>query len=189
MGDTGKLAYKANGADAGKLAYKAAGSSVGQLVYKVMAGQTTQITFAWGSDGYDLDICAYWEGDPDMKVGFGYDTSTAEHIRGVFKIQYSGDVIAADDAEWVKVSKTVWSDGSRNFRVYLNFFGHYTGQYDLDKCTVIAAQMGGRTLIRRNVPCGIVDDSKAVPGRDPGVMITFDAEGNLDAIDLIPGGS
>lgn len=53
MGDLGKLCYKRNN---GNLAYKHGGSS---LVYKVESGDWTTVTFAWGADGKDLDICAF----------------------------------------------------------------------------------------------------------------------------------
>ena len=76
MSDIGKPCYKYND---GRPCYKKGGT---QPVYKISVGDWTQISFAWGSDGRDLDICAYWDGAPSMKMGYGYDTSTSEKVSG-----------------------------------------------------------------------------------------------------------
>ena len=67
MSDLGKLCHKANAAP---LAYKAGGD--GRLIYKAEALFKTLVTFSWDAAGRDLDICGYWLGCPDEKIGYTY---------------------------------------------------------------------------------------------------------------------
>ena len=183
MGDANKLCYKAND---GRLAYKASGDDAGKLVYKVDAGQLTTIAFAWAADGRDLDMCAYWTGAPDMKVGYGYlyTQDPTEFTSGAYYIQHSGDKRGTDDSEWVKIKMTPWSGGARTFDVHLNFFEYNSSAYPASKCTVIATQANGRSIILRDVACGTTYHSKALDS-DPGVRVTFDATGHLQSMEVI----
>ncbi len=174
MSDIGKLCYKSGGS---ALCFKHGGSA---LVFKVKAGDWTMVSFAWGSDGRDLDICAYWNGAPDMKMGFGYNTSTSEQVSGAYHILYSGDIKDTNASEWCKIKMDPWSSGSRTFTVHFNYWGH-DDDHPLDTCTVIASQQGGRTLIKRNVSCSTRSEEKAQVG-DPSVTVTFDAQGYLTSL-------
>lgn len=190
MADVGKLVYKASGIDAGKLCFKASGADAGKLVYKVDAGHLTTITFAWGADGKDLDMCAYWTGAPDMKVGYGYlyTQDPTEFTSGAYYIQHSGDKRGTNDSEWVKIKMAPWSAGARTFDVHLNFFGYDPSTYPANKCIVVASQENGGSIILRDVNCGTNDGSttgrKALI-RDPGVRVTFDETGHLQSMETI----
>lgn len=175
MGDLGKLCYKRNN---GNLAYKRGGSS---LVYKVEAGDWTTITFAWGADGKDLDICAYWDGASGMQMGYGHNTSTSEQVTDAYHIFYSGDITSSDASEWCKVKMSPWSgDGSRTFRVHFNFYG-YGEDYTGSTCSVIASQPNGKTLYKQGQACGTAK-GKAAQTSDPCCTVTFDATGKLIAL-------
>jgi hypothetical protein len=188
MAGVGKLVYRSSGNDAGKLCYKASGADAGKLVYKVDAGRLTTITFAWGTDGKDLDICAFWTGAPSMVMGYGYNTSKQEQISGAYHITYSGDERGTNVSEWVKIKMTPWSAGARTFDIHLNFFGYDPSTYPANKCIVVASQENGGSIILRDVNCGTNDGSttsrKALT-RDPGVRVTFDATGHLQSMEVI----
>ena len=179
MAESKKLCYSTM--QSGRpLCYKKNNSSR-PLIYKAAAGAETVISFAWGGDGRDLDICAYWEGASGMKVGFGWNTSTAEQVSGVYHIKYSGDVTSADASEWCKVRMKPWGDGSsRTFRVHFNFYGA-SEEYPASSCTVIASQSGGRTLVKSGQACSSSHGRKADTG-DPSCLVTFDASGKLVSI-------
>ena len=167
------------------LVFKSSGENAGKLVYKVAKGQQTTISFAWGKDGKDLDICAYWEAAPNMKAGWRWSsdwtqpTTVSTIVDGVtYTLGYSGDIRDTDASEWVKIEKSVWSKGSNSFRVYLNFYGYDASQYPATTCTVIAAQMNGPTkMLTAN--CGHRSGNRADPSQDPFVTVTFDATGKL----------
>lgn len=175
MGDAGKLCYKSGD---GRLAFKAAGADAGKLVCKVDAGQLTAIAFAWPSSGKDLDICAFWTGASDMKVGFRYNSAAAVYTRGAYYIEYSGDKRGVDDSEWVRIKMSPWSGGERTFDVHLNFYEYDSVDYPASTCTVIAAQENGPSIISRDVGCGTTFHREALES-DPGVRIAFDASGRL----------
>ena len=79
--------------------------------------------------------------------------------------------------------KTIWSQGPRTFRIHFNFFG-YSSSYPGSTCTVIAAQLGGQTLVKSDVACGTRASSEATTG-DPGVVVTFDESGRLQSVNSI----
>ncbi len=167
---------------AGALAYKKGGSA---LVFKTTGGDWATITFAWGSDGSDLDICAYWDGASSMKVGFNWNTSTAELVTSPYHILYSGDVKTPDSSEWCKIKMSPWSGNSnRTFKVHLNFYGYNANDYPAKTCVVIASQQNGSSLILNNVSCGTSAGSHASTNH-PGVAITFDAKGFLSGLTRI----
>lgn len=180
MADVGKLVYKASGNDAGKLCYKASDADAGKLVYKAQAGDWTMVTFAWSSKGNDLDICAYWTGAPSMAMGYGHNESTSEQISGAYHIFYSGDVRDTNSAEWVKIKMIPWSGGARTFKVHFNFWG-YSSSYPESECTVIASQINGPTIIKRNQACGTSYHSAATTG-SPSCTIEFDSTGRLVSV-------
>lgn len=180
MANEGKLVYKDGD---GRLAYKAAGDDAGQLAYKAAPGGWTTVTFAWGSDGKDLDICAYWDGANTMKMGYGYNTSKAEQVSGAYHIYYSGDIRAVDTSEWVRIKMSPWSGGVRTFRVHFNFFEH-SATYPATTCAVIAAQDNGASKVLFNVPCSGVYNRGALD-TDPGVKLTFAANGTLQSMEVI----
>ena len=181
--DAGKLVYKKSGSDAGKLAYKKSGSDAGKLIYKANLGGRTKVTFAWGSDGKDLDICAFWDAAPSLKVGYGYQ-SGGEHSSGAYHISYSGDIRGVDTSEWVEIEQRPWSGGPTTFTVYLNFFGYDAERYPASTCAVIAAQENGETKVLYDVPCGTTHGSKATSGHG-GVRLHFDSSGFLERMTTV----
>ena len=175
MSDLGKLCHSLS---ADNLAYKKDGE---ELVFKTKGGDWTVISYAWGSDGKDLDICAYWSGASDLQMGYGHNISTTEQVQGSYHIIYSGDITSTDASEWCKVKMKPWSQGERTFKVHFNYFGYDGDAYPLGTCTVIASQLGGETIIKRNVPCSTTQ-GKAATTSDPFVTITFDKSGNLASV-------
>lgn len=172
MSDLGKLCFKKTTQE---LCYK---KSTGELIYKSQGGDWTMVSFAWGSEGKDLDICAYWEGASSLQMGYGHNTSTSEQVSGAYHILYSGDITSTDASEWVKIRMKPWNSGTRTFKVHFNYYGYDAKSYPLATCTVIASQQGGKTLIKRNVQCA-TSKQKAAQTSDPGVTIVFDEKGSL----------
>lgn len=153
-------------------------------VYKVAAGGLTEISFAWGSDGNDLDICAYWDGT-DMKFGYDYNTGTSEYVypdadKGPYHVLYSGDIRSAGQTEWLKLKNTPWSLGAGTFKVHFNFYGH-SSSYPASTCKVIASQQGGRTIIKDAQNCS-TSSGRAANENDPYCVIVFDEHGNLTEV-------
>ena len=176
MSDAGKLCYK-HGDTA--LAYKHGGDA---LVYKADAVAATLVTFAWDGAGRDLDICGYWLGAEDDKIGYGWSTSKT-HETGAYHIEYSGDVTSEDGAEWARVWMTPWSaeEEERKFRVHFNFYGH-DEDHPTSVCTVIANQPGVKTLVKRDQPCGTAKGTKATTD-NPSCTVVFDALGRIVRIE------
>ena len=174
-----ELGHLCCSASSGSLVWKQGGAHEYSLVYKMRKGADTVISFAWGADGKDLDICAYWEAAPDMKAGWSWGSGGWISLDGVtYTLEYSGDIRDVDASEWVKIKKSVWSKGSNSFRVYLNFFGYNASLYPASTCTVIAAQENGPTkMLVAN--CGTRTSKRAEPSQDPFVTVTFDATGKL----------
>lgn len=172
MSSLGKLCHKKSSSP---LAYK---KDEGSLIFKVEPGDWTMISFAWGSEGKDLDICGYWSGASSLQMGYGHNTSKAEQVQDSYHILYSGDITSSDSSEWCKVKMSPWSKGERTFKVHFNYFGFDEEDYPLNTCTVIASQQGGETLIKRNVPCA-TSKGRAANTSDPCVTIAFDETGNL----------
>lgn len=179
MSDIGKPCYKHND---GNPCYKKGGT---QPIYKVSVGDWTQISFAWGSDGRDLDICAYWDGAPSMQMGYGYDTSTTEKVSGAYRILYSGDIRGEDSSEWCKIKMKPWSGGVRTFKIHFNYYG-YDSSHTANTCTVIASQIGGGTKVKRGQPCSTTAGRAAIggsgPDADPYCVVSFDETGKLIGI-------
>ena len=171
MSDIGKPCYKHND---GSPCYKKSGT---QPIYKVSVGDWTQISFAWGSDGRDLDICAYWDGAPSMQMGYGHDTSTSEKVSGAYHILYSGDIRGSDSSEWCKIKMKPWSGGVRTFKIHFNYYG-YDSSHTANTCTVIASQIGGGTFVKRNQSCS-TDSGRAANTNDPFCIVSFDETGKL----------
>lgn len=180
MSDLYKLCYKASGADVNKLCCKASGADANKLVYKAVAGDWTTVTFAWSSKGKDLDICAYWTGAPSMAMGYKHNTSTTEQISGAYHIFYSGDETGTNTAEWVKIKMAPWSSGDRTFKVHFNFYG-YSSTYPESKCIVIASQINGPTIIKRDQSCSTSPSNPATTS-SPYCTISFDASGRLTSV-------
>lgn len=182
MGDLHKLCY--HSAQDPSLCYKGGGDK--RLIYKVEPGAETTLTFAWGEDGKDLDICAFWDSAPDMKIGWHWNQTAGAHtttVDGViYSIDYSGDMRGTDDAEWVKVDKSSWSSGLNTLTIYLNFYSYDASTYPASTCTVIASQTNGPTKILENVNCGTRSGRRAEPGTDPYVTIAFDLTGKLVSV-------
>ena len=172
MSDVGKLCHKA-GADA--LAYKAGGDA---LIYKAEEVLKTLVTFSWDAGGRDLDICGYWLGCPDEKIGYSYSTARAHDV-GAYHIEYSGDITSVEGAEWALLWMTPWSADAeeRKFRVHFNFFGH-DEEHATSVCTVVANLPGVRTLVKHDQQCGTAHGTKATPD-DPCCTVVFDASGRL----------
>lgn len=170
--EKGKLCFKNEGTE---LVYK---QDNGNLVYKAAPqGKKTMISFSWSDKSDDLDIYAYWRDASEMSRGYMHDQNKGETTSGVFKIlQYSGDVQGTGGTEFVSIYKTNWKQGSNDFIVHLKFYREGTS------CTVIATQLGGKSLRRDNVPCS---SGGAAQASDPGVVITFDTNGQLSAINLL----
>lgn len=176
MSDLGKLCYKAGGTE---LAYKYGGDA---LIYKAEEKPRTLVTFSWDAAGRDLDICAYWIGCPDMKIGFGHSTART-HESGAYHIEYSGDITQVEGVEWAQLWMTPWSDNAeeRKFRVHFNYYGH-DEEHSTGVCTVVANQPGVRTLVKHDQPCGTQQGHKATE-EDPCCTVVFDGTGKLVRIE------
>lgn len=192
MSDLKKLVFKAAGQYAGRLVFKASGQYAGRLCYKAASGQPTIISFAWGEEAKDLDICAYWLGaktsstDRTGYVGYGWNYNPAgtyqvysKTVDGVvYNIGYWGDERNTSNSERIRVWKTPWSAGNNTLRVHLNFYG-WGSTYPDTSCEVIASQPGGQTLIcagRTNPKSGKAFDT------DPYVDVTFSTDGILQSM-------
>lgn len=173
MSDLGKLCHKAGGES---LAYKSGGD--GRLIYKAVAVLKTLVTFSWDAAGRDLDICGYWLGCPDEKIGYSYSTARSHDV-GAYHIEYSGDITQAGGAEWARLWMTPWSANpdERRFRVHFNFYGH-DEEHPTSVCTVVANLPGVRTLVKHDQPCGTTLGRKATED-DPSCTVVFDASGRL----------
>ena len=170
----GDLAY----AQGGKLAFKLGDvkdEGVGNLVFKRDRPCATLITFAWGVEGSDLDILAYWADEPTLTAGY---KNGSGGTKNGYRIAWSGDKRGPDNGEWVRVSKTPWGNSERKFIVHLNFYGYDPEDYPLDSCTVIVNQLQGGSRMIVNQPCGTSHLSKALQSH-PYVEITFDDGGKL----------
>ena len=176
MSDVGKLCHKAG---AMELAYKAGGDA---LIYKADALLKTLVTFSWDAGGRDLDICGYWLGCPDEKIGYGHSTARTHDV-GAYHIEYSGDITAVEGAEWAQLWMTPWSEDAeeRKFRVHFNFFGH-DEEHTTGVCTVVANLPGVGTLVKHGQPCGTTRGQKATPD-DPCCTVVFNALGRLVRIE------
>ncbi len=177
MNDEGMLCYKSGD---GSLAYKSGGDA---LIYKSAESVLkTLVTFAWDAEGRDLDICGYWLGAPDMQIGYSHSTAR-ENESGAYHIEYSGDVTQVQGSEWARVWMSPWSASAedRKFRVHFNFFGS-DEEHTTSECTVIAAQAGVRTVVKRSQACGTTKGSKATT-ENPCCTVVFDAAGRLTRIE------
>ena len=183
MSDTGKLVYKHGN---GSLAYKKSGEQAGSLVYKADLGSETLVTFAWASDGKDLDICGYWDNAPDLKVGWSYQQSRGEYVSGAYRIWWSGDVRGTDASEVLKINRSPWGGAPSTFTVRLNFYGYDSSDYPANTCSVIVSQVNGETKILHSVPCGTTGGSPATDA-NPGIRVTFDSSGFLDKVEVVQG--
>lgn len=183
MSVVGKLCHHFT-ASSRVLVYKSGGV---HLVYKARRGEETTVTFAWGSNAKDLDICTYWLDAQDNKVGYGWQYHTAgiyqeypAKVDGVdYIIGYNGDYRDTNDSEWIKVRKTDWTKGSNVLRIHLNFHDYDAIQYPDTSVTVIAVQSGSQTLTA-NVTTN-QRNGKAF-ATDPYVEVTFDTAGRLTGL-------
>lgn len=178
MTNIGKICYKSGD---GRPACKAGGSAP---VFKADAGSWTKISFAWGSDGKDLDICAYWDGANSMKVGYNHNTATSEQTSGPYHIFYSGDERGTDTSEWVRIKMSPWSGAVRTFKVHFNFYGYVSSTYPANTCAVVATQENGPSRVLVSVPCS-TRHGQAAATSDPGVKLTFSADGTLQSMEVI----
>lgn len=178
MAGEGKLCYKHGD---GSLCYKHAGD--GSLVFKAAPGDWTEVSFAWGSDGRDLDICAYWEDAPDMKGGYNYDTSGIERTDGAYHLICSSDVTTEEGSELCKIKMKPWNNGKRRtFKVHFHYYPQ-DDKHPSTSCTVIASQIGGDTKIKRGQLCN--NDGVKRPANnttDPFCIVSFDEHGKLIGI-------
>ena len=187
MSGIGKPCYKHND---GRPCYKKNGT---QPIYKVSVGDWTQISFAWGSDGSDLDIWAYWEGAPNMCAGFRKESEPQSipssdpnsnpdetcSRDGAYMLWWTGDNKTVGGSENIKVKMEPWNGGgSRRLIIKLNFYGYDSEVHPGSTCTVIAAQLGGETKVKRGVECGTTKGSSAVSSAY-GVVVSFDETGKL----------
>lgn len=178
MAGEGKLCYKLND---GRLAFKRGGD--GSLMFKVAAGDWTQVSFAWGSDGRDLDICAYWEDAPNMKGGYNYDTSGIDRTDGAYHLICSSDVTSEDGSEWCKIKMKPWNNGMRRtFKIHFHYFPQ-DNEHPSTSCTVIASQIGGQTIIKRDQSCNNDSVKRAANTDDPYCVVSFDETGKLIRIE------
>lgn len=116
-------------------------SKAGHLVFFKNQGDWTQVTFAWGADLTDLDICAYWEGAPEYTFGYKQKNETPP---SPYNIKWSDDETGTGVSEWCQIWKSSWKGGSNVFRVHFNYFRSVPAG---SVCTVIANQRGGETKI------------------------------------------
>jgi hypothetical protein len=161
----------------GSLVYKAQGSA---LVYYAEGGDWTQVYFAWDQSGTDLDIMARWS-DGGPTVGWDYNKGSGDFSYGDYGVQWSGAVLGSGTSEWVRIKRNKWSDSSGRFLINLNYYGEGNAA---STCTVVASQIGGKTITKFDAPCG-QDSRKAANASHPGVAIIFDKTGKLTSVDLI----
>lgn len=179
MTEVGKLCYsKTDSQD--RLAYK---KESGELIYKnsVQKPKIATIYFSWNSYGKDLDICGYWLGAPNMKVGWSY-SGAGTFTSGVYKIEYSGDVTSAGGTEWVKPYQDPFAAANNLvFCVCCNFYGH-SEEYPTGFCNIFVNQPENGTFIKNSHPCGMRTREAADPSIDTICSITFDSTGKVIGI-------
>lgn len=185
MADEGKLCYKSgSGQNAGKLCYKSgSGADAGKLVWKHEARDVV-VTFSWMADGMDLDICAYWEDEPSVKVGYGYNRFADTYGAAPYQIEYSGDIQSNGGTEWCKLTPPTSGDPSKTFEfvVFFNYYGYNSELYPASKCLVVASQKNGPTFTKENQPCGTDPGHPAPAYGDNYVTVTFDHNGKLTGL-------
>ena len=178
MSEEGKLCYNRSN---GQLCYKRSGD--GRLIFKATPGEWTHVSFAWGSDGKDLDICAYWEDLQDKKGGYHYDTSGTDIGEGAYHLICSSDVQTEEGSEWCKIKMKPWNNGGRRtFKIHFHYYP-WDSEHPSTSCTVIASQIGGETIVKRGQSCN--NDGVERPANnttDPYCIVSFDETGKLIGI-------
>lgn len=170
----GDLAYsKKSSSDAGRLIYKT-GTNDGQLCYKSSPIKHVCISFGWSGEATDLDICGYWTGAPDLKVGYSYNTSTSVQTSGIYNILYSGDIRGSGAAEWVEVWMSKKGTEGQ-FRIHFNFYG----EAGPGICNIVATQANGKTFTITDFTCSTWAGQPATVNTSPYVTVSIDASGNL----------
>ncbi len=170
----------------GSLAYSVGSSRAGNLIFKARDDNGwANILFAPNEVyGCSFTILAYWEGAPDATVG-GENTAPQQVSSGAYKINYSGYAGVRGNAQWVKVRRRPWSAGAV-LKVHFSYNGHASG-CAAESAYVSAFDASGGYRFDAHVPCnhGTGPDSHMATKDDPGVAITFDADGNVTKIERI----
>lgn len=174
----GDLCYKkGSGATAGSLIYKKAGPDIGKICYKAPAKNgKVVITFSWPPNATDLDICAYWTNEENLKVGYSYQSSEGTYSSGMYNIYWSGDKRGTGSSEMVEI----WRNGptsATTFTIHFNFYGTAGSAV----CDIVAIDDSGTVKTKLGQTCGSASHSAATTG-DPSATVSINASGKLIGI-------
>ena len=173
----GALCFKSPGTSAsGALCFcSRQGDDNGKLVFK----QTiANVYISWEAPNRDLDICAYWVGNSEGKVGFGWKR---EVENDTYYLRWYGDNTGIGGTEHLLPRiKPNWNTPSdRTLRVHLNYYpsgGSVTG---ICSIRVVSAD-GTDDVVAEGVRCG--ERGGMANMNDPYVDIVFDENGRCVAI-------
>lgn len=168
MGES--LCYKTND---GRLAHKKEGESKGLLVYK---SKIATIYVYWGPNDKDLDLCAYWLGYPEGKVGWDW-TRRVSHEE--YRLTWYGDNTGYGGNEKLLPAIVPWGASVNHvLRVHFNWYiTHGSGT-----CSVRITSSDGHSIIEKTgITCGQRHGQKA-DVQDPYIDVTFDSKGNVVSV-------
>jgi len=173
------LGQLCHNASSGALCYCASGGeSPGSLVYKV---DVAHVYVSWPQEMRDLDICAYWTGFADGKVGYAWSSSGVKKSNPPYALIWYGDNTGYGGTEHLLPNIRPWSaTASRTLRIHLNYF--VRGQPSATAtATIRTISADGTTeMTKENVRCG--NRGGKAETSDPHVEIDFDGSGNVIAI-------
>ena len=137
-----------------------------------------EITISWAAfGGRDLDVCGYWEDMPAVKVGWHWsDGSTA----APFKSTWYGDNTGSGPEHisiGVKPGDILSGVTNPKYRVHCNYYGENGSP---PKATISVSCNG--LCMSKTITAATRNGSRA-EASDPGVAITFNADGELVSIE------
>lgn len=136
-----------------------------------------EITISWSSfGGRDLDVCGYWTQKPGVKVGFGWQSGDTT---STYLSSWYGDNTGSGPehiAVGVKPSDLAGSLTRPTYEVHCNYYGENGSPA---KATISVSCNG--LCMSKTISTATRNGTRA-EASDPGVVITFDNEGNLVSI-------
>lgn len=173
----GALCFKSgDGKAAGSLCFcSRQGDDNGKLVFKQ---PIANVYISWEAPNRDLDICAYWLGNSDGKVGYAWQREVENET---YYLRWYGDNVGTGGTEHLLPRiKPDWNTyANRTLRVHLNYFP--TGGSITGACSIrVVSADGTDDVIADGVRCGERGGKADV--QDPYVDIVFDENGRCIAI-------
>lgn len=172
----GVLCFKSgDGKAAGSLCFCSRhGDDNGKLVFKQ---PIANVYISWEAPNRDLDICAYWLGNSDGKVGWSW-SNLAENE--TYYLRWYGDDTRTGGTEHLLPRiKPDWNtQADRTLRVHFNYYN----QSVTGVCSVrVVSADGTDDSIAEGIGCAFRQYKKA-DVQDPYVDILFDENGRCIAI-------